>query len=313
MVFSATYVRNDLVRTIEDLGALVDGDEVYFYANPGEGIARETPTSGRTAPFPTPKPKRQYDALELVLNKRFSQRWFGGASYVLSRLYGNYSGIQSSDEIRTQTIGVSSLTAQQQDGSQFRPGGNANRAWDIDELLWDSHGNLDVRGRLATDRPVVAKFYGSYTLPFGTQLGGFVYAGSGTPISTYVVTLNQTQVFVNGRGDMGRTPFLSRADLLVSHEFAVGGSKKLRAELNVQNLFNQKTATHIFNFLNRGSGLARASAAADLSGVNLANGYDYNALILQSAEGSGAYDPRYGKEDLFQTGLQGQFSVKFIF
>ena len=106
MVFSATYVRNDLIRTIEDLGALVDGDEVYFYSNPGEGIARETPTSGRTAPFPTPKPKRQYDALELVLNKRFSQSWFGGASYVLSRLYGNYSGIQSSDEIRTQTIGV---------------------------------------------------------------------------------------------------------------------------------------------------------------------------------------------------------------
>ena len=83
MVFSATYVHNDLIRTIEDLGALVDGDEVYFYANPGEGIATETPTSGRTAPFPTPKPKRQYDALELVLNKRFSQRWFGGASYVL--------------------------------------------------------------------------------------------------------------------------------------------------------------------------------------------------------------------------------------
>ena len=26
-----------------------------------------------------------------------------------------------------------------------------------------------------------------------------------------------------------------------------------------------------------------------------------------------AYDPRYGEDDLFQTGAQGQFSVKFIF
>ena len=55
---------------------------------------------------------------------------------------------------------ASSATAQQQAGSIARPGTAAGRAWDLDELEWDSHGNLDVRGRLATDRPVVAKFYG---------------------------------------------------------------------------------------------------------------------------------------------------------
>ena len=104
---------------------------------------------------------------------------------------------------------MSSATAQQQAGSIARPGTAAGRAWDLDELEWDSHGNLDVVGRLATDRPVVAKFYGSYMLPFGTQLGGFVYAGSGTPMSTVVNTLNTIPVLVEGRGDMGRTPFLS--------------------------------------------------------------------------------------------------------
>ena len=41
-----------------------------------------------------------------------------------------------------------SATAQQQAGSISRPGGNVNRAWDLDELLWDSNGNLDVTGRL---------------------------------------------------------------------------------------------------------------------------------------------------------------------
>ncbi len=154
-----------MIRTIEDLGALVNGDEVYSYANPGEGIATITPISGRTAPFTTPKPKRQYDALELVLNKRFSQNWFGGASYVYSRLYGNYAGIASSDEILTPTTNVTSSIAQQQVGSISRGGGNANRAWDIDELMWDSKGNLNVLGRLATDRPHVAKVYGVVPVP----------------------------------------------------------------------------------------------------------------------------------------------------
>ena len=55
----------------------------------------------------------------------------------------------------------------------------------------------------------MAKFYGSYRLPFGTQVGGFFYAGSGTPMSTVVNTTNTIPVLVNGRGDMGRTPLLT--------------------------------------------------------------------------------------------------------
>jgi hypothetical protein len=120
-------------------------------------------------------------------------------------------------------------------------------------------------------------------------------------------------VFVEGRGDMGRSPMLSSTNLLVSHELTMRGTKKLRFELNVLNLFNQQTATHVFNYLNRGAGTARGSAAINLSGTDLAQGYDYNALIRATPEGQGAYDPRYGMEDLFQTGTQGQFMVKFIF
>jgi len=313
MTWSATYIHNKLNRTIEDLGALVNGDEVYFYANPGEGVAKETPTSGATKPFATPKPVRDYDALELTLNKRFSSRWFGGASYVLSRLYGNYAGIESSDEITTPTTGVSVATGQQQAGSIARPGGNANRAWDIDELLWDSKGHLDVLGRLATDRPHVVKLYGSYQLPVGTQFGVSFYGGSGTPLTTYVNTVNQTQVMVNGRGDMGRTPMLTRTDLLVSHELKMGGDRRLRLELNVLNAFNQQTARHIFNSLNRGAGVARPSSSIDLSRVDLAKGYDYNALIAASQDKANALDPRYNKADLFSDGAQGQFLIKFQF
>ena len=308
------YVHNKLTRAIEDVGSLdASGNEVYFAANPGEGVATTMFTTGLTAPFNTPKPLRQYDAVELSVNRRFSKNWFGSANLTISRLYGNYAGLANSDEIQTPTTGVSSATAQQQAGSISRPGTAAGRAWDLDELVWDSHGNLNVLGRLATDRPVVAKFYGSYMLPFGTQIGGFVYAGSGTPMSTVVNSTNTIPVFVEGRGDMGRTPFLSRTDLLVSHELKMTGSQRVRFEFNVINLFNQKTATHIFNSLNKGAGLARADSAIDLSNVDLAKGYDYRALILASPSGANAFDPRYGKADLWQAGTQGQFSIKYIF
>ena len=56
-----------------------------------------------------------------------------------------------------------SFAVDQQQGAQsFRPGGNANRAFDLDEMMWDANGNLDPKGRLATDRPHVLKMYGAY-------------------------------------------------------------------------------------------------------------------------------------------------------
>ncbi len=74
------YVHNKLTRAIEDVGSLdATGNEVYFAANPGEGIATTMFVTGLTAPFNTPKPLRQYDALDITLSRRFSNNWFGSA------------------------------------------------------------------------------------------------------------------------------------------------------------------------------------------------------------------------------------------
>jgi outer membrane receptor protein involved in Fe transport len=317
MALGVHFIHNNLGRTIEDMGSLVNGDSVYVIGNPGEGMNTITPAAhAATANFPTPKPKRQFDALELTLERRFSNNWFGSVNYTLSRLYGNYSGTANSDEIQTPTTGITSKNAQQQEGSIARPGSNAHIGWDIDQVLWDSRGNLDVLGRLATDRPHVVKLYGAYQFNMGTQIGAFFYGGSGTPISTNVVGQDQYAPMVNGRGDMGRTPVLTRTDLLLSHELSLADRRRLRLELNVQNIFNQKTATHIFNYLNKGApagGQTRPANAIDFTDVDLAAGYDYNALIRATQEGALSFDPRYGLEDLFNPGLQGQFSVKFIF
>ncbi len=200
VLLSVNYVHNNLVRTIEDVGQLIDGSEVYVYGNPGEGLTKQAFVSTRTSPFDVPRPKRQYDALQVSLNRRFSGNYFLGGSYVLSRLYGNYAGLANSDEIRTP--GFSSFAVDQQQGAQsFRPGGNATRAFDLDEMMFDSHGNLNPTGRLATDRPHVLKMYGAYMTSFGTQIGLNQYVGSGTPITTYVRTINATEVFVEGRGE----------------------------------------------------------------------------------------------------------------
>ena len=310
MTFQVNYAHANLRRTIEDLGVLVNGSEEYKYVNPGEGIAVTMNPSGTTPVFNTPKPKRQYDALELSLEKRFSNNWFGSASYVYSRLYGNYAGLANSDEIATPTTNRTQAIAQQQAGTIARPGSSANRAWDLDELMWDAHGNLDVLGRLATDRPHVMKLYGAYLLPTGTQVGAFFYGGSGTPISRTVSSINFIPIFVDGRGSLGRTPFLSQTDLLVSQDIRMGGSRRLRLEANVLNLFNQQTARSIFGSVNRPR---RTSSNIDLHTTNLANGYDYNALIAATPDGANARDPRYQMEDLFNPGLQGRLSVKFIF
>jgi hypothetical protein len=118
---------------------------------------------------------------------------------------------------------------------------------------------------------------------------------------------------VNGRKDMGRTPVLTQTDLLVSHEVKSRGANRVRLELQVLNVFNQQTGRHIFNYLNRGGGVARQSSAINLTNVDLAKGYDYNSLIRATSDGANALDPRYGRPDLFSPGTQGQFLVKFLF
>ncbi|HKY20160.1 MAG TPA: TonB-dependent receptor [Vicinamibacterales bacterium] len=307
------YVHNKLNRTIEDIGTLVDGNEVYIYGNPGEGRAVAANISGLTAPFVIPKAKRDYDAVDVTWERRFSNRWFASASYTWSRLSGNYPGLANSDEIRTPASGFSFTSDQLPAGTIARAGGNATRAWDLDELMFDSRGDLDVIGLLPTDRTHVGKLSGAYVLDFGTTLGLMQYVGSGTPLSTVVHTSNRTDPLVNGRGDMGRTPTLSRTDLLIAHDVRMGG-RSLRAELNVLNLFNQKTARHRYTWLNRGFG--RAGSRLNLSSVDLAKGYDYAARLALTPDGLGPLgyrDPRYDQDDLFSDGLTGQFTLKFIF
>ncbi|MCB1021426.1 MAG: TonB-dependent receptor [Acidobacteria bacterium] len=319
-IFSARYSRNHLNRTIEDLGALdAEGNEIYSYGNPGESRFTVFPSSGATCVvevngacgFPMPKATRTYNAMELQVTRRYTNGWFGTVSYVYSKLYGNYSGLQNTDEIRAPTIGTSFTGDQQYGGQSYRPGGNANRSFDLDEILFDAYGNPGLEGRLATDRPHVFKLYGGKSFRFGTEIGTFFRAMSGTPITTTVWTVNGIGVYPEGRGDAGRNPFFTQTDLMVAHNVSLGEQKKLRFEFNMDNLFNQKTS--MYNFPNFNKEERGASSEINLSQTDLSQGYDWRALLAATPDGEFAKDPRYLKGALFNAGFQGRFLVKFIF
>jgi hypothetical protein len=319
-VVGVNFVRTDLIRTIEDIGTLVNGSEAYIYGNPGEGLARTAITTGLTPPFDIPKAERNYTAMELTASRRFNRNWFVSGSYVLSRLYGNYPGTVNTDEVTYP--GRVSTVAQAAFGQRTRPGTNASRAWDLDELMFDSHGNL-VYGRLPTDRPHVGKVYGSYQFNFGTSVGLNFYAGSGTPISKAVQSIQRYPILVEGRGSLGRTPTLTQTDLLISHELRFAGSKAVRLEFNALNIFNQQTVRHVFDTVNRigANGRVLPSSGLILSNQNLLNGYDYEALLAATPDaqkpagtpGAGYQDPRYLMPDIWNPGFAGRFTVRFLF
>ena len=95
------YARKRFDRTIEDTGVLVPGiGEVYRITNPGERLGENVlrDFAGCTTCPNQPKPTRNYDGVEFRLRKRLRNSWSLTSTYLYSRLYGNYSGLTSSDE-----------------------------------------------------------------------------------------------------------------------------------------------------------------------------------------------------------------------
>ncbi len=134
-----------------------------------------------------------------------SNHWSGQASYLYSRLYGNYSGLASADE-------------------NGRVSPNVNRYYDNTIMSYGSDGKA-VYGLLPTDRPHTFKLSGAYDFKWGTTVGANWFVESGVPQTT-VVRFTGYPVFVYGRGDLGRTPVLSQLDLNLMQEFRLPGHSR---------------------------------------------------------------------------------------
>jgi hypothetical protein len=209
---------------IEDIGfPTADGSEAYVIGNPGQGLACDT---AKSFGFPCTKAQRRYDALEVRVDKRLANNFFLNGSYTYSRLFGNYSGLASSDEAG-------------------RSSPNVNRFFDLPFLGFTANGQPD-NGRLATDRPHVFKAYGGYVFDwFGskansTDVSFFTVAQSGTPLTTQYTLFSATAI-LNGRGDLGRTERFTSTDVNLSHKYRFGRDERftMAFDFNVLNVFNE--------------------------------------------------------------------------
>ena len=227
IAMSVRYVHKQLDRGIEDVGTLDEQqNEIYIVANPGYGLASKVYDVNGTVfeGVAYPKAKRDYDAVEFAVSKNMSNNWYLRASYMWSRLYGNYSGLSQSDE-------------------NGRTDPNVGRAFDYPIMMFNSKGEAEY-GPLATDRPHQFKAQFIYQLPFGTSLGLNQYVATGVPITPEITVIppNNFPMQYLGRGGGGRMPMYSQTDLSLRHAFNVGGSRQVQLMADVFNLFNQKTA-----------------------------------------------------------------------
>jgi hypothetical protein len=221
------YVHKWLVRTVEDVGVVVPNQGVvYLLGNPGFGYATVLNTS--YPQYPLPKAQRRYDGLEFRLRKRLANRWSAEVDYTYSRLWGNYSGLASSDE------GYNTGSA--------RIAPNISVYFDTLYQSYDSSQH-QVLGRLATDRPHVFKFWLTHQLPWGTSLGLLGIAESGLLQSSVIRWTGGSPVFFDGRGDLGRLPWYKQLNLQVEHAFSLSHNQRVSLQANVSNLFDLKTVT----------------------------------------------------------------------
>ena len=95
MLLRGRYTHKQVDVAVEDIGIPVPGGEAYVIGNPGRGLASEISEAGGFVPL---EAVRDYDAVEVGLDRRFANNFYFNSSYTWSRLFGNYAGLASSDE-----------------------------------------------------------------------------------------------------------------------------------------------------------------------------------------------------------------------
>ncbi len=175
-----------------------------------------------------PDPIHNYKAVELELNKRFSDNWQLLTNWRIASLKGNYEGHLRNDNGQTDP-GISSL-------------------FDFVQGEFNLLGDQFASGPLNTDRRHVINAYGSYafsenSVPSlkGLNLGFGWHGESGLPISEYLAHpgyLNAGEIPVGGRGKLGRTDFYMRFDAHADYSLKTSENTKLKFVADFFNLFN---------------------------------------------------------------------------
>jgi hypothetical protein len=174
-------------------------------------------------------PKRRYRAIEVELNKRFSNNWQLLSNVRFARLKGNYEGHLRNDNGQTDP-GISSL-------------------FDFTAGDFNLLGDQFAIGPLNTERRFTSNVYGSYTFGRGVSwirglnFGAGLHMESGLPISEFLphpVYLNAGEIPVGGRGKLGRTPFYSKLDLHADYPWKINERTSLSFIADFFNVTNSR-------------------------------------------------------------------------
>ena len=305
MSLSVRLVNKHMIRTIEDVGVYVTEDngdgtfsvyQDFWITNPGYGVSRPIAEGGKfdlNYPYNgstytlwrCPKATREYYGVNISLEKRFSDNWQGGVNYTLSRVYGDYSGLGSSDE-----------------GGRLGPG--VEQDFDRWFMGYDGLGQV-LNGPLPQDRTHYFKAYGSYAFPFGLTVGAVAYGRSGMPQSTKVL-FNSKYFYPNGRGDMGRLPFTFWADLYLDYTLKFGGKYRASINLQINNITNTDTIQSVITTPNRSNFSGTAYYLQILDGSFVDN---YQSII----DSRGIAHDHYGQWSSRFSTWSSRLGIKFSF
>ncbi|MFW6173070.1 MAG: TonB-dependent receptor [Elusimicrobiota bacterium] len=189
-----------------------DYGETFVLFNPGKHLKGDYSTD----PVGFPDPKREYKALEIMLNKMFSDNYQFSISYIYSSVKGNMSGLA--------------------EGGQTDP--NITSLWDMPDLMFNTYGNL------ANERPHQFKLDGIYVFPFGLNVGASFRARSGRPYTDRGTPAWYGSVFLDPRGTSGRLPALYQLDMHLEYGFRITG-KRLAIYADVFNVLNSRTKVEL--------------------------------------------------------------------
>jgi hypothetical protein len=217
-------IYRDYGEVIEDFQCSSAGD--YCIGNPGKWLMANIYALNYDQTFPAPRAVRIYRGLQFDVTKRFSDNWQGMASYLYSKIEGNFDG----EYAPFTNIGADP---------------NISAAYDYYDFFTNGSdlSRITNRGPLSNDRRSQFKLSGVYFTPFKLSIGLAAYYRTGTPLSRYGYSdaYSRYEFFLDDRGTDGRNPSNYEADVHLGYPLEVGAFS-INFLLDVFNVFNAQQA-----------------------------------------------------------------------
>jgi outer membrane receptor protein involved in Fe transport len=245
----ARYIHRSMPRILEDVGTAafvlydlgVEGlDSVeYFITNPRDGYPATVDNVGAFE-----DPIHDYDAVEILVDKRFANNWQLSSSYRWSRLHGNFEGFFRNDNGQSDPAITSLYDFPTNDPSYTEIG------------VPQFHYSGDVRflgalgaGPLPNDRPHQIKVFGNRVWN-NFNLGAGLVLSSGKPLTPFAANPNYQSDGEIPEAPRGsgidtvdgfneRTPFETEVNLHADYALRFG-TRRVTLIADVFNLFNNR-------------------------------------------------------------------------